>query len=208
MVRSVEAWQERGLAKTVEHANAIVVLSTGRQLAPGTTGVSEWNDPDRYYGGVELYKAGKAPLLIFTGGLLSSKPNSSSEGQILMKFANELGIPSNKMLTTSTVVNTAEEAKATAKLLKLNQIPDNFDDGSIISRKNKVLLVTSAYHMPRAKRLFEQEGFNVIPYPVDFQVSQGELLSLNKLLPSAAALKQNEMMLHEIYARLFYGAFF
>jgi hypothetical protein len=46
----------------------VSVLSEGRLVAPGNAAVSEWKDADRFFGGVELFKAGKSPLLVFTGG--------------------------------------------------------------------------------------------------------------------------------------------
>ncbi|MFL0774594.1 MAG: hypothetical protein AB8A39_07525 [Prochlorococcus sp.] len=49
-------------------AEAIVVLSGGRHPAPGAARVSEWHDPDRFMAGLDLYRAGKAPRLLFTGG--------------------------------------------------------------------------------------------------------------------------------------------
>ena len=67
-VRAAEGWAERGLAADASEADAIVVLSEGRVVAPGKAAVSEWKDADRFFGGMELFKAGKAPLLVFTGG--------------------------------------------------------------------------------------------------------------------------------------------
>jgi uncharacterized SAM-binding protein YcdF (DUF218 family) len=81
-IRSVEGWAERIQAIDASEADAIVVLSGGRVIAPGLAGVSEWSDADRFYGGVELYKAAKAPILIFTGGWVPWEPNAKPEGEI------------------------------------------------------------------------------------------------------------------------------
>ena len=67
-----------------------------------------------------------------------------------------------------------------------------------------MLLVTSAFHMPRARRLFERAGVSVIPFPVDFKVSAGGALSALDFLPTGAALRQTEMAMREGYGRLFY----
>jgi len=40
---------------------------------------------------------------------------------------------------------------------------------------DQVILVTSAMHMPRAVRLFEHQGIEVIPAPTDFRVTQASL---------------------------------
>jgi uncharacterized SAM-binding protein YcdF (DUF218 family) len=199
MVRSIEGWEQRIQAINATHGDAIVVLSGGRLVAPGAAGLSEWNDADRFYGGIELFRAGKAPLLIFTGGWAPWEPKAKPEGEILIEYAKALGVPLDNMLTTGAVVNTAEESEAVAELLSKNGVKINDPAGQFC-----ILLVTSAFHMLRAQRLFERAGLQVIPFPVDFQASEGQLLSVIDFLPSAGALKQVELALRELYGRTFY----
>jgi uncharacterized SAM-binding protein YcdF (DUF218 family) len=78
-VQAAEGWAERGLAADASEADAIVVLSGGRAVAPGEAAVSEWSDADRFFGGVKLFKAGKSPLLVFTGGASPWEPNAAPE---------------------------------------------------------------------------------------------------------------------------------
>ena len=54
---------------SVEYSDGIVVLSSRRHLPPGNTKIIEWYDPDRFFAGIDLYKANKANRLIFTGGI-------------------------------------------------------------------------------------------------------------------------------------------
>jgi len=199
MVRSAEAWTERNLATDAPNADAIVVLSGGRIVAPGAARVSEWSDADRFYGGVELFKAGKAPVLVFTGGWSPWEPAAKPEGEISIEFAKALGVPASSMLTTGVVVNTAEEAQAVAALLAKRQIK-----GNALAKQIHILLVTSAFHMPRAQGLFERAGFHVSAFPVDFDVSDGRVFSVIDFLPAAGALKQTEMALREMYGRVYY----
>ena len=56
----------------------------------------------------------------------------------------------------------------------------------------RVLLVTSAYHMARAKKEFEQAGLGVVAYSVDFQVSAGKRWSVMDFLPQEECLKKTE----------------
>lgn len=58
--------------------------------------------------------------------------------------------------------------------------------------------------MPYARWLFEREGMSAIPYPVDFQVPVSGALSVLAFLPTAKALAQTEMAMHEGYGRLYY----
>jgi uncharacterized SAM-binding protein YcdF (DUF218 family) len=195
LLRAAEAWQVRQPASSMPNVDAIVVLSTGRVQPPGDVRVSEWTDADRYYGGIELYKARKAPLLVFTGGWLPWLPDAEPEGDVLMRHAAELGIPPDRMLTTPRVSNTQAEAGAVfgelTKRLGANAPP-------------RVLLVTSAYHMKRAELLFRRAGIDTVPFPVDFKVSVGQRLSALDLIPGAASLSRCETALRELYGLAFY----
>ena len=198
-VRAAEGWAERGQATDASEADAIVVLSGGRVVAPGKAAISEWQDADRFYGGVELFRAGKAPVLVFTGAWLPWEPEAVPEGELLGGYARAMGVPADGIVTTGPVTNTAEEARAVATLLRERRSAPA-DRGAA----PRVLLVTSAFHMPRARRLFERAGLTVVPFPVDFQVSAGRRMNVMGVLPSAAALKQTELAWREMYGRLFY----
>jgi uncharacterized SAM-binding protein YcdF (DUF218 family) len=80
LVRATEGWAQRIGASDAAPADAIVVLSGGRFVAPGRAAISEWDDPDRFFRGVELFQAGKARLLMFTGGWSPSTPTRRSRG--------------------------------------------------------------------------------------------------------------------------------
>ena len=187
------------MAADAFEADAIVVLSEGRVVAPGKAAVSEWNDADRFFGGVELFKAGKSPLLVFTGGAAPWEPNAAPEGDVLAGYAKGMGVPDGQIVKTPRVTNTAEEALAVATLLRGRLSGPTWRGGP-----PRVLLVTSAFHMPRARRLFERAGMSVIPFPVDFKVSAGRTVSVLDFLPTAAALQETELAMREGYGRLFY----
>ncbi|MCF6158075.1 MAG: YdcF family protein [wastewater metagenome] len=195
-MRTAEGWQMRKLIDTLPEANAIVVLSGMLTLAPGNPPVSEWGDAaDRFFAGVELYRADKAPLLIFTGGWVPWQPHAQPEGRVLARYATDKGIPQANLLITDEVVNTEEEAFAIADLLGQNK-----GEGT----KSRVLLVTSAFHMRRAKLLFERAGLEVVSFPVDFRVPARRKLSLLDFLPDVRSLDQTETALREFYGILFY----
>lgn len=195
IMRAAEGWQVRQPLAATPVGQAIVVLSEGRVQPPGDPTVSEWTDADRFFGGVALYKAGKAPLLIFTGGWSPWRPNAKPEGEVLIGYAMDLGIPRDRMLTTAKVVTTDEEAHAVADVLAARA-------GS--KAAPRVLLVTSAFHMRRAKLLFARAGMETIPFPVDFKVSVGRTFTLVDLMPEAASLNRTEAALRELYGFLFY----
>ncbi|QNI57199.1 hypothetical protein SynBIOSU31_00285 [Synechococcus sp. BIOS-U3-1] len=199
--RLLEApWQRQSAAKA-ENADAIVVLSGGRHPAPGAAKVSEWHDPDRFLAGLDLYRKGKAPRLLFTGGASPFSPGQPLEGERYSEEAKQFGIPAAAMQSTPPVVNTAQEAIGIRKLL---QSPDR--SASI----QRILFVTSAFHMRRAQRLFERQGVKVIPFPVDFQ-ARGHWAGPiwrdpTQWLPTAAALDGSSRALRELLGRLAYRA--
>ena len=136
-------------------ADAIVVLSGMVRTIEGANGLEyEWGEAsDRIFAGIDLIKENKAPALVLTGGKLPwsvGKP----EGEYLRDIAEKLGVSSDVILLTENVQNTDQEAKAVAKLLN-KEVPN-------------IILVTSAFHMPRAQKVFEAAGIVVSPFTVDF----------------------------------------
>jgi uncharacterized SAM-binding protein YcdF (DUF218 family) len=174
-------------------ADAIVVLSGMVERVEGAP-LGEWGEAvDRFDGGIDLFRARKAPLLVFTGGWIPWKPDRVPEGELLLKRAVLLGVSPDAIRVTEKVENTAEEAVAVKRLL-----------GSAMGRKKTVLLVTSAYHMPRSVFLFRRAGLSVIPFPVDFSVEEREPLTVLSFLPDAGALRFSERALRELLGIAFY----
>ena len=183
---------------SVVSADGIVVLSTGRHLPPGNSKIIEWNDPDRFISGINLYKSGKSYRLMFTGGINPFDSNIPPEGNLYKREAMSLGIPMNDLFTTYPVLNTFQEAKAIRKIF----------DNEIDYSSKKIILVTSAFHMKRAKRVFEREGFTVLPYPVDFKSRKGFISLLKNPInyfPSASSLNNSSSAIREIVGRIVYS---
>jgi uncharacterized SAM-binding protein YcdF (DUF218 family) len=69
--------------------------------------------------------------------------------------------------------------------------------------RDTVILVTSAFHMRRSQLLFTRAGVPVVPFPVDFQTSDGPFTFMD-VLPSAGSIKSTETAVRELYGYLFY----
>ena len=186
----VEGNEYRKPISALDSADAIVVLSGMLEIneVRDSTYI-EWGDPDRFFGGITLFKAGKAQKLVFTGGKMPWDKAMKTEGEVLKEYAISNGIPAEKIFVTKDVENTADEAVAVKEL---------------ISPSKRIILVTSAYHMYRAKWLFEKQGFIVIPYKVDYKVAGNSKVTLMDLLPSAINLELTENGIRELIGRLFY----
>jgi uncharacterized SAM-binding protein YcdF (DUF218 family) len=175
----------------IDEADAIVVLSGMVRKIENKNNLSyEFNDAvDRVLAGIDLFKENKAPLLIFTKG---QYPWSKGvpEGEYLKKFSIKLGIQEKNILLTDIVHNTEQEAISVKKLLNKNDI--------------SVILVTSAYHMPRAKKVFESVDLKVVPFAVDFR-SSTKKITLMDFIPSVGSLNGTSKFVREIIGRLYYN---
>ena len=179
--------------------SAIVVLGSGRHPAPGKSQVSEWGGGDRFFSGIKIYKEllknGQPTPLIFTGGWSPTMPNMPSEGETLKKEAISLGIDKRDIRETKLVTNTAQEGSAVREILP---------------NRNRIILITSAFHMKRAKRIFERNGFTVAPFPVDFKTNGqwggSSLKNPLNYIPTASGLRKSTSALHEYMGRTLYWA--
>ena len=175
---------------SVKTADAIVVLSGMVRTIEGSNGlVYEWKEgSDRIFAGIDLIQENKAPVLVLTGGKLPwsvGKP----EGEYLRDIAEKLGVPSDVILLTENVQNTDQEAQAVAKFLN-KEVPN-------------IILVTSAFHMPRAQKVFEAAGIVVSPFPVDF-LSGADSTKIMDFMPNAEAFRDTSFFVREIIGRLYY----
>jgi uncharacterized SAM-binding protein YcdF (DUF218 family) len=191
LLKYLEHGQLKKVPEIIDQADAIVVLSGMLTPIQTLNGINfEWGDPDRFFSGLELMKSRKAKYIIFTAGKLPWQQINQSEGDVLAKYATDWGIESKSILITSTVQNTEEEAIAVKNLLTENH-------------GEKIILVTSAFHMPRAKIMFENQGIEVQPFPVDFK-SEASDITIMDFLPSAYAMKNFEFAIRELIGRAYY----
>jgi uncharacterized SAM-binding protein YcdF (DUF218 family) len=162
------------------------------QHVQGSKGlVPEWGEAaDRLFGGIELMQANKAPRLVLTRGLLPWQGAIRAEGEILREIAIAAGVPAERIVLTPPAMNTADEAVGVRSLLASDAGP--------------VILVTSAFHMTRARALFEQQGLSVIEYPVDFRVDETAGAPM-KYLPAASALRDSDTAIREWLGQAYYA---
>jgi len=176
-------------------SDAILVLGgmLGAPLGPGY--LPEWSESvDRYEGGVALLQAGRARWLVFTAAGRSADGSVESEGAALRKLALARGLDGDRILLTGAVTNTADEVRELEKL-------------AAERGWKRILLVTSAWHMPRAVRQFRGHGPVVVPFPVDFRSRPNLANGWMDWIPTAGALADTERALRECYGMAFYTVF-
>jgi len=177
--------------KDVTKADAIVVLSGMISTINSKEKLSyEFNDSiDRILSGIDLFKEDKASFLILTNGKMPWSVGIP-EGEYLKDFSIKYGIPEDRILLTDNVQNTDQEAISVKKLLKTNEA--------------NIILVTSAFHMPRAKKVFEAANIKVIPFAVDFKTPIKKITIID-FIPSANSLKDTSHFFREMIGRLYYN---
>jgi uncharacterized SAM-binding protein YcdF (DUF218 family) len=190
LVRLSEQAAVRLTAASQPRVDAIVVLSGMLKTVVASDGVAtEWSDFDRFQGGIELYQAGRASRLIFTAGVFPWRPLAIPEGLYLKQFAERMGIPATHMEVSDRAGNTEQEALAVRRLLPVAE--------------PRILLVTSAFHMPRAAHIFRHAGFEVHPYPVDFLGDVEDTTPMD-FFPSAYDLRLTDIVVREWIGRAYY----
>ena len=178
-------------ASAINNADAIVVLSGMLKTIKVDDKLKyEFSEGvDRILSGIDLFKNNKASLLILTKGQVPWSLGIP-EGEYLKEFAIKFGVPKKSILLTDNVQNTNQEAKSVKKLLNSNDA--------------KVILITSAFHMPRAKKVFEASNIKVIPFAVDF-INSHQKLTFMSFIPSAGALSSTSFFVREMIGRLYYN---
>lgn len=200
-----------GLARSLEwqhipegelpNADAIVLLGGGTRAVMPPRTFAEVNEAgDRMVQAARLYHAGKAPLIVASGGFIEFFGSTIPEAESMQALLELLGVPPEAILVEDRARNTYENALYVRELLE-------------DAEASRILLVTSAMHMPRSLLIFQRQGFEVIPAPTDFLVTQtppdlavevgigGRLL---QLMPSSEALEVSTRAIKEYIGMVIY----
>ncbi|MGY3038780.1 uncharacterized SAM-binding protein YcdF (DUF218 family) [Rhodanobacter sp. TND4EL1] len=146
-------WLQQGLerqyvqqsASAYATADAIVVLGGGKLPSGNDWSAGDMNGrPTRLGFGLELFRDQRARTILLSGDDQALKMEQQLQQQ---------GVPGSALLTEDESINTHQNALFSARLLKHEKM-------------QRILLVTSGIHMPRAAACFTHQGMTVIPAPV------------------------------------------
>lgn len=154
---------------------------------------------DRLIYAAYLYKQGKAENILFSSGAIEwlylAEPGNEN-----VQLLELMGVPRHAIWLESKSLNTYENALYSRQILEEKGI-------------RRILLVTSAFHMPRSVALFEHQGLEVIPAPTDFRTTQADWEALShgdirnllvNLLPGPDNLQMVTVALKEYLGILVY----
>lgn len=179
-------------------ADAILVLSGGihaRTPPRPTVEVSESGDRVLY--GAELFRRGKAPQIICTGDVGTGAIGVRPEAEDMAELLTMIGIPRSAIVLETKAQNTHEHA--------INLCP-MFAELKV----KRVLLVTTAMHMPRSIGVFREScpAVEYVPAPTDFRVTEGPPVPWYRHvidpLPTPQSLADFTSVSHEYIGLLYY----
>ena len=173
-------------------ADAIIVLGGATDPALPPRQAPDLKDSaDRLMLGADLYKAGKASLIIASGGswLYPSlnRPEAADMRDGMMRF----GVPGEAILMEDKSEDTGQNAALSAALMQQKGL-------------KTALLVTSGIHMPRAMATFRRAGVAVTAASTDIIDVESPDWAILRWLPSPTALVHTGEALHELAGLLYY----
>jgi uncharacterized SAM-binding protein YcdF (DUF218 family) len=168
------------------HFNGAIVLGGIATVDQRLNKVAFNYSGDRLFQTLRLLKQNRIDKLIFTGGSGSIEFPELKEGIYIHRYLNEIGINDSLLLIEKESKNTYENAVFTKKILDSLTLHSN------------LLLVTSAYHMPRALAVFKKAGYpNITPYVTNKLSGQRRYTFDHLFIPNPDALFNFQFLMHE-----------
>ena len=165
-------------------ADAIVLLGGGMDVDTNACPYAEMmSGADRVWHAARLYKAGKSARITLSGGRVHEST---------VPLLSDFGVPEDALSYFEEAKNTEDEARMIAADFSERNVEDP-----------KVLLVTSAWHMRRARWLFERAGVRTVPAATDYETTiryGAKPIAITDILPDAASLFQNSYLFKEHFA--------
>jgi uncharacterized SAM-binding protein YcdF (DUF218 family) len=182
--------------------DVIVVLGGGTEPHIAPRSMVEVNAAaDRVLYGIKLYQKEAAPVILLSGGdidFINDSPSTPADD--MAALMEMLGVPRADMIIQNQSLNTQQDAEFSCEIIKENGY-------------QRVILVTSAFHMPRSVALFEGQGCPVIPAPVDFSITEDGWESITNptlaefildLLPSYSHISTITKTMKEYFGMWYY----
>lgn len=171
-----------------EEAQLIVVLGGG-SVGGVPDGTAQGNlgpvGAARLLTAARLAKQHELPVLI-TGGQVFAE--GANEALISARILRDLGLTEAQIIPEVKARTTQENAQFTAELCRERGY-------------ERVLLVTSALHMPRSKYFFDRylgsPNIKILTYPCDYRLNPEAEFSLRRLVPQQEAFDISCSALHE-----------
>ncbi len=139
----------------------IVLGGAEDRLVGGARGVSALNEAaERLVDAAVLFRRYPEARIAFSGGDAGILYKSDSEAEGAGALLTALGVPPDRLILEAKSRDTYENAAF---------LKEEIERSGELGPGKRWLLITSAYHMPRAMGAFRKAGFAVEAWPVDYR---------------------------------------
>ena len=167
-------------AEVRQQIQFVVVLGSSHTTDPGIpeTGQIGGSSLYRLVEGISIHRQLPQTKLVISGGINQDpRPNAL----VVSRVAELIGVDTAAMIIEDRPQDTFEEAKLLQPLLT----------------DTPFILVTSAAHMVRAMKLFQDSGMKPIAAPTDFMLKNNQQLTPGDILPSCGNLGISKRVIYE-----------
>lgn len=144
------------------------------EVTAGRGGMEMNQAADRFIEAARLARLYPLAKILVSGGDGSFSGDYKGDADLSPAYFEAMGVDPARIIRETASRNTIENVEETKSLLAANGLAD-------------CLLITSAYHMPRAKALFDQAGVSTVPWSTDYRSSGRVELRLDFTQPSLNA---------------------
>ena len=184
------AWQPEPVAVTTLPVYSCGIVAGGF-ASPHKNGEGYFNaTADRFIQAVKLYKLGKVKYILISGGNGKDTDKSFREAAWVKSQLTIFGVPDSVIITEDHSNNTKDNAINSKRLLDSLHLPPPY------------LLISSAYHIPRAALTFKKSGLPVDVFPCNY-MDGNTTFSFSDLIPGPSVLLGWDVYLKEIVGYLF-----
>ncbi|MBA4423748.1 MAG: hypothetical protein C0390_11740 [Syntrophus sp. (in: bacteria)] len=171
---------EKITPKVRDQIRHVVVLGSGHVSDPDLPKTAQIGGDSLYrlIEGVRLYRLLPGTKLVISGGVI---PDPVTNARVVSDVARQIGIPAQDTIVEERPSDTIEEAR----LLQ-----------GLVGNK-PFIMVTSAVHMKRAVRIFQDFGMRPVPAPTDFIIKNSPGGAIESWLPNCGNLWISQRVIYE-----------
>lgn len=181
----LKAWQTEPAnldeIKAQKYSYAVLLTGMTNTLKEPKDRVYFNQNADRLLQSMMLFEQGIIDTLYISGGGATALRKDLQESRVIYSYLESINFPVDKILIEDQSRNTIESARFA---------------NDFIGKQDKILLITSASHMPRAMGCFKKEGYKIQPYPTVF-LTNDEMINPAMFLPSVDSLLKWNILFKE-----------
>lgn len=141
---------------------------------------------------IDLYHQGKIKKIVLSGGNGNFFGNQENEAINTAAYLKRIGIPEEAIIIDEKSRNTYENFKYSKELLNIG------------SNSANILVITSAFHVPRSRLIAKKTGLSCDFFPTDFYFKDWELVPSMTIIPDVDCIKMWQIMIKEWFGMVAY----